>query len=153
MKKGFTLIELLIVIAILGVMAVIVIPNIIGNYKKALIKKMVIEESNVADAAEIYVEEHCNNPLDYMGTVYTCPSTYTSSSYVCLSELQDPGNGNASDDYYVGNVKYGSRTCYGVVQYDGNDKQTYLFCGTGGNFEYTTDSTKYNTYKTNCGIS
>ncbi len=153
MKKGFTLIELLAVIAIIGVMAVIVIPNIMDSYKKSLIKKMIIEENNVADAAQIYVEEHCLNPLNYKGEVYTCPTTYTTNNFVCLSELQDPGNGNAIDDYYVGDVKYGSNTCYGVVKFIGKDRHTYLFCGTGGNFAYTTDSTLYNTYKDNCGIS
>ena len=153
MKRGFTLIELLVVIAIIGVMAVIVVPNIMDSYKKSSIKKMVIEENNIADAAQVYVEEHCLNPLNYKGTVYTCPSTYITDKYVCLSELQDPLNGNAADDYYVGDVKYGSNTCYGVVKFVGKERKTYLFCGTGGNFAYTTNSTLYNTYKTKCGIS
>ena len=155
MKKGFTLIELLVVIAIIGVMAVIVVPNIMDSYKKSLIKKMVIEENNVSDAAQIYVEEHCLNPLNYKGKVYTCPSTYTTNKFVCLSELQNPylsSNGNEAGDYYVGDVKYGSNTCYGVVQFVGKERHTYLFCGTGGNFAYTTNSTLYNTYKNNCGI-
>ena len=153
MKKGFTLVELLAVIAILSVLAIIVVPNVINNYKKALIKKMVIEENNAADAAQIYVEEHCIDPLYYKGEIYTCPDTYTTDEYVCLNELQDPGHGNAPEDQYIGDIKYSGENCYGLVKFDGTSKNTYLFCGTGGNFSYTTDSSKYYDYQGECGIT
>lgn len=157
MKKGFTLIELLAVIAILAVLVVIVVPNVISNYNSSMVKKMTIEESNIADAAEVYVEEHCTDPLYYNGKKYTCPETYTLSKYVCLSELQDPNinNGNDTEDYYVGDVKFKGEACNGVVVFDGVNKKTYLFCGAkvNGEFPYATDMVVYNTYNGNCNIN
>lgn len=61
MKKGFTLIELLGVIVILGILVLILFPNILNQVKKS--KKAISEatKSLVIDAAKDYVEDNIND--------------------------------------------------------------------------------------------
>jgi len=54
MKKGFTLIELLIVIAILGLLAALVVPNIIGQGEEAKRKLVCIQEKSLKDALDSF---------------------------------------------------------------------------------------------------
>jgi len=54
MKRGFTLIELLIVIAILGLLAALVVPNIIGQGETAKRKLVCIQEKSLKDALDSF---------------------------------------------------------------------------------------------------
>ena len=54
MKKGFTLIELLIVIAILGLLAALVVPNVIGQGEEAKRKLVCIQEKSLKDALDSF---------------------------------------------------------------------------------------------------
>jgi len=54
MKKGFTLIELLIVIAILGLLAALVVPNIIGQGERAKEKLVCIQEKSLKNALDSF---------------------------------------------------------------------------------------------------
>ena len=141
-KNGFTLMELLAVIAVLAVLATLVIPNVFKSYNDSLIKKMAIEEKNLQDASDIYLEEHCISPLYYGGVRYTCPSTYdnyTKVGFICLSELQHPVSfvgtlsENDQNDSYIGEIKFKDTLCTGYVSYTKDGKVTikkaYLDCG------------------------
>lgn len=159
-KYGFTLIELLAVIAILSMLALIAVPNAIEIYNEGIKKEMKVQENNVKDAANLYVEDYCTDKID---DSLTCPNTYeygitnsitgiTSEKYVCLRDLQ------STDFKYIGDVKYKKDDCEGFVIYYLNEKtgtydnpKTYLYCGWNSDrtYNYMTDETfNRNAYKT-----
>ena len=63
-EKGFTLIELLIVIAILGIIAAIVVPNVAGFMITGTLNAANTEAENVKTAALGYLAEHSAWPQD-----------------------------------------------------------------------------------------
>ena len=143
-KKGFTLTELLAVIAIISILALMAVPAVIKIYNDSVIKTMHVQEKKIKDAANLFVEDYCNDPLDHS---LICPQSYSkpvnNKKVVCLSDLQN------SKDKYISSVKYKDSDCKGYVTYYldentgiyGNEK-TYLFCGLkeDGTYEYVTDN-------------
>ena len=53
-RKGFTLIELIAVIAILGILAAVLVPNIIGYINKAKVSKAVADAKTIVNAVDYY---------------------------------------------------------------------------------------------------
>ena len=54
MKKGFSLIELMIVIIILGLLATLVVPNLIGQSEQAKVKLTCVQMHSLADALKSF---------------------------------------------------------------------------------------------------
>ncbi|MGM9882394.1 MAG: type II secretion system protein [Bacilli bacterium] len=54
-KKGFTLIEVIMVIAIIGLLSVILVPNVIGLIEKNKIESCKEVQENIISATKIYV--------------------------------------------------------------------------------------------------
>ena len=143
-RNGFTLVELLAVVAIMAILVIIAVPNIIKVYNSGVLKEMLVQENNIKDAANLYLEDHCNSKLDEDSV---CPSSYEYANYndekfVCLSDLQ------AANDNYINDVMFKSDTCQGVIVYDRDretglytDAKTYLYCGDSdtGEYNYVTD--------------
>lgn len=150
-KDGFTLMELLVVIAILGILSLIAVPNAIDLYNEGVIKEMKIQESNVRDAANLFLEDYCLSKLDER---LICPSSYEDGvydstkdriveKYVCLNDMSQ-----GKDSYISGKVMYKKQSCNGFVTYYYdetlgvyNNPKTYLFCGEDEKTGYFTDST------------
>lgn len=57
-RRGFTLLELMIVLAILAVIVGLVLPNLLGAQKKAMVKNAKIQVHSVEEAAEHYAADH-----------------------------------------------------------------------------------------------
>lgn len=153
MKKGFTLIEVLAVIAILGILVSLVVPNLVKYLDESSKFGMKNQENSVTSAANLYIEDHCKNPL----YGYNCPSSYTNpesnqEKYICLSDLQDDKNVDEGikRESYIGPIEFDDSVCDGVILFTKNDSKnnsaynnvkTYLACGYDytGSYEYSTD--------------
>ena len=80
-KKGFTLIELLIVVAIIGILAGIAIPNFLGARTKARVSRAFSDMEAIATAEEMYMmdEDHYADQIttlinnDYLKNIPNCP--------------------------------------------------------------------------------
>jgi len=88
-EKGFTLIELLIVVAILGIIAAVIIPNISVFMSMGTVSAANSEAENVKTASLAYYADAGVWPL-HTGDSYTPPSSNTTYAFT---------------DYYAGTLK------------------------------------------------
>ncbi|TLU65820.1 type II secretion system protein GspG [Thalassotalea litorea] len=65
--KGFTLIEIMVVIVILGILAGLVVPNIMGNLGKANIQKAISDVSALENALNMYKTDNYRYPTTDQG--------------------------------------------------------------------------------------
>jgi len=67
MKKGFTLIEIMIVIIILGLLASMVVPNLIGQGEQAKQKLVCVQMKSIADSLKSFKLEEGRYPTTQEG--------------------------------------------------------------------------------------
>ncbi len=84
-KKGFTLIELLIVVAIIGILAAIAVPNFLNAQIKAKVSRVASEERSIADSYLMYKLDQNHYPPHIDGDLaqhrfVTTPIAYLTTS-------------------------------------------------------------------------
>lgn len=93
--KGFTLIELIVVIAIIGVLASILVPSMLGYVKKAKIQGANSTASTLQRALSAYIHD-----LDvYASSIPDGTHTISNGSYTSEENAMD-GFGDAMKDYF-----------------------------------------------------
>ncbi len=87
-KESFTLIELLIVVAIIGILAAIAVPNFINAQIRAKVAKVVSEENSIKNAyTQYYMDQNAWPPHmdgdDAQHRYVTTPIAYLTTSIFC----------------------------------------------------------------------
>jgi type II secretion system protein G len=90
-RKGFTLIELLIVVAIIGIIAAIAIPNLLNAIQRGKQKRTMADMRAVGTAVEAYAVD--NNYYPAAGSPVSSISTLLEPRYIKKLPTQDAWNG------------------------------------------------------------
>ncbi|WP_395338672.1 type II secretion system major pseudopilin GspG [Ningiella sp. W23] len=89
-SRGFSLIEVMIVIFIIGMIAALVVPNVIGNQQTAELKKAVIDIQSLENALKMYrlnasrypTSEQGLDALVFSPTIEPIPRNYPEGGFI-----------------------------------------------------------------------
>jgi general secretion pathway protein G len=124
-QKGFTLIELLIVVAIIGIIAAIAIPNLLNAINRGRQKRTMADIRSIATAVEAYLVDMNRYPQVASGGVATALQTYLEPTYIRRIPMNDGWN---SPYYWVGDNNAG--TAYTI--WSGTKDKNTAMAYTGG---------------------
>ena len=127
-RKGFTLIELLIVIAIIGIVAAIAIPNLITALQKGKQKATMGDMKSIGTAIESYITDLYMAPVA-AGSVISDLRVYLQPFYIKILPVLDGWGGEFR---YVSQGVGDNQDLYSVFSYGRNQS----FDGTGGPSPY-----------------
>jgi len=94
-QRGFTLIELLIVVAIIGIIAAIAIPNLLNAIDRSKQKRTMADMRSIGTACEEYAIDNQFYPVSTSRAALTATGTVTvalQNGYIKIVPLQDGWN-------------------------------------------------------------
>ncbi|NKI74123.1 type II secretion system protein GspG [Dickeya sp. CFBP 2040] len=103
-QQGFTLLEVMVVIVIIGLMATLVLPNIMGSKQRANIQKAKADISAIENALEMYHLDHNRFPEQSEGlSALTEGAGKENSENLSSSYIRDLPKDPWGHDYYYAN--------------------------------------------------
>ena len=137
-ESGFTLIELLIVIAIIGILAAIAIPNLLNAVQRGKQKRTMSDMRALATAVEAYAVDNnvypaaaCNPGLFTNGTYN--PLNVNSFTNLTPTYISQPPKTDGWGNFMLYALGGGSNT-YAILSYGRDNATTAIVCGTTTNF-------------------
>jgi len=100
-KEGFTLIELLIVVAIIGILAGIAIPNFLGARTKAKVARAFSDMRTIGNAVEAYAVDEGKYPNSTTGAEAYVPTGDLTGTGLISNVPNDPFSNDLPYRYYV----------------------------------------------------
>lgn len=99
-QRGFTLLEIMVVIVILGILASLVVPNLMGNKEKADRQKAISDITALENALDMYKLDNSRYPSTEQGLdalvkkpqVEPLPRNYADGGYIKRLPLDPWGN-------------------------------------------------------------
>ncbi|MEG0798858.1 MAG: type II secretion system protein [Bacilli bacterium] len=117
-EKGFTLIELLAVIALLGIIVTMAVPNVLKIYNKAQKKAFDTQVDLVKKAGELYFQDYCEYPIP--GKECALKAPFTGEVTLQLLEKAE----------YLKDLVFKGNDCVGnIVFSNGNVVKVNMQCG------------------------
>ncbi len=127
-KEGFTLIELLIVVAIIGIIAAIAIPNLLNAIQRGKQKRTMADMRAIGTAVESYAVD--NNEYPAGGSAVSGISGVLEPRYIAQMVVNDAWN--HAYDYTASPA--GSPQVYSVESYGKNGEDEGVYAGSTTDF-------------------
>ena len=87
LQQGFTLVEIMIVVAIIGILAAIAIPNFVKNRNQSQAKACISNMRQISTAAENYLTEHDMAPFSNWKTALVGTTSYIKVEPKCPAQM------------------------------------------------------------------